>query len=82
VRGEVVDVVVVLEGETERWLVVVREGLKAVLRRRREPVVLFRSGVKDWKRFVRLGEGIFVVRLVGKVVSPCFFLSFRKRSMV
>jgi hypothetical protein len=61
----VVDVVVVLEGEMERWLVVVREGLKAVFRRRREPVVLFRRGVKDWKRLVRLGEGILLCGLVG-----------------
>jgi type VI protein secretion system component VasF len=41
------------EGEAERREL--RVGLKAVLRRRREPEVL-RSGVKDWKRLVRLGE--------------------------
>lgn len=40
------------DGEAERWE---RTGLKAVLRRRREPVVL-RRGVKDWKRLVRLGD--------------------------
>lgn len=34
-----------------------RTGLKAVFRRRREPVVLSRRGVKDWKRFMRV-EGI------------------------
>lgn len=44
------------EGEAERSEL--RVGLKAVLRRRRDPVVL-RRGVKDWKRLVRLGEGIF-----------------------
>jgi len=43
------------EGEAERSEL--RVGLKAVLRRRRDPVVL-RRGVKDWKRLVRLGEGI------------------------
>jgi hypothetical protein len=45
--------------EEEEW----RVGLNAVLRRRREPVVE-RRGVKDWKRFVRLGEGILAVGLV------------------
>lgn len=42
------------EGEAER-MEAPRVGLKAVLRRRREPVVL-RRGVKDWKRLVRDGE--------------------------
>lgn len=41
------------EGEAERMER--RVGLNAVRRRRREPEVL-RRGVKDWKRFVRLGE--------------------------
>lgn len=45
------------EGETER---AERTGEKAVLRRRREPVVE-RRGVKDWKRLVRLGEGMLKV---------------------
>lgn len=45
-----------LLGETLRWD---RLGEKAVRRRRRE-VLEVRSGVKDWKRFVRVesGEGI------------------------
>jgi hypothetical protein len=55
--GEVVLEVRMDEGEAERSEL--RVGLKAVLRRRREPDVL-RRGVKDWKRLVRLGEGIFV----------------------
>jgi hypothetical protein len=57
VRGDVVLVVKMDEGEAERREL--RVGLKAVLRRRREPDVL-RRGVKDWKRLVRLGEGILV----------------------
>jgi hypothetical protein len=57
VSGEVVLEVRMDEGEAERSEL--RVGLKAVLRRRREPDVL-RRGVKDWKRLVRLGEGIFV----------------------
>ena len=54
--GEVVDVESEELGEMlrcERW------GEKAV-RRRRSEVLEERRGVKDWKRFVRLGEGIFV----------------------
>ena len=54
-RGDVVDVEE--EGEVERME---RLGLKAVRRRRRE-VLEERRGVKDWKRFVRLGEGILAV---------------------
>ena len=52
-----VEVVVMEEGDAERW---VRVGPKAVRRRRREPVVVVvvRRGVKDWKRLVRVGEGI------------------------
>jgi hypothetical protein len=49
------------DGEAER--IELRVGLKAVLRRRRDPDVL-RRGVKDWKRLVRLGEGILAVELV------------------
>jgi hypothetical protein len=49
------------DGEAER--IELRFGLKAVLRRRRDPDVL-RRGVKDWKRLVRLGEGILTVGLV------------------
>ena len=49
------------DGEAER--IELRFGLKAVLRRRRDPDVL-RRGVKDWKRLVRLGEGILAVGLV------------------
>lgn len=57
VSGEVVEDVLMDEGEAERGEL--RVGLRAVLRRRSEPVVL-RRGVKDWKRLVRLGEeGIF-----------------------
>jgi hypothetical protein len=56
VRGDMVLVVKMEEGDAERSEL--RVGLKAVLRRRREPDVL-RRGVKDWKRLVRLGEGIF-----------------------
>lgn len=59
VRGSVVDVVMMEEGDAER--IELRVGLKAVLRRRREPDVL-RRGVKDWKRLVRVDEGILVVR--------------------
>jgi len=59
VRGEVVDVVMMEEGDAER--IELRVGLKAVLRRRSEPDVL-RRGVKDWKRLVRVDEGILVVR--------------------
>lgn len=60
VRGSVVDVVIMEEGEAER--IELRVGLKAVLRRRREPDVL-RRGVKDWKRLVRVDEGILVVEM-------------------
>lgn len=49
------------EGEAERREL--RVGLKAVLRRRREPEVL-RRGVKDWKRLVRLGEEGMVAVLI------------------
>jgi len=55
VSGDVVLEVKMEEGDAERREL--RVGLKAVLRRRREPDVL-RRGVKDWKRLVRLGEGI------------------------
>lgn len=55
VRGDVVLVLVAEEGDAERRAL--RVGLKAVRSRRREPVVL-RRGVKDWKRFGRLGEDI------------------------
>lgn len=55
VSGDVVLEVKTEEGDAERREL--RVGLKAVLRRRREPDVL-RRGVKDWKRLVRLGEGI------------------------
>lgn len=60
-RGEVVEVVMMEEGEAERREGLV--GLKAVRRRRREPVVE-RRGVKDWKRFVREGEGILMAGLL------------------
>jgi hypothetical protein len=62
VSGDVVLEVVMEDGDAERREFLV--GEKAVLRRRREPVVL-RRGVKDWKRFVRLGEGILAVEVVG-----------------
>jgi hypothetical protein len=55
VRGDVV--VVDEEGEAERME---REGEKAVRRRRRD-VLELRRGVKDWKRFGRLGEDILAV---------------------
>jgi hypothetical protein len=55
VRGDVVVEVVMDDGDAERMEF--RVGEKAVLRRWREPVVE-RRGVKDWKRFVRLGDGI------------------------
>lgn len=62
VRGDVmVDVVRMELGDAERREA--RLGLKAVRRRRSEPLVL-RRGVKDWKRLVRLEEGIVVVVLV------------------
>jgi len=61
VSGDVVLEVKMEEGDAERREL--RVGLKAVLRRRREPDVL-RRGVKDWKRLVRLGEGILTVGLV------------------
>jgi hypothetical protein len=60
VRGDVVVEVVMLDGDAERMEFLV--GEKAVLRRRREPVVE-RRGVKDWKRFVRPGDGILDVEL-------------------
>lgn len=54
------------EGEAER-MEAPRVGLKAVLRRRREPEVL-RRGVKDWKRLVRDGEeGILACLFVGRI---------------
>jgi hypothetical protein len=59
-----VDVVRMELGDAERREA--RLGLKAVRRRRREPLVL-RRGVKDWKRLVRLEEGIVVVVLVVEV---------------
>jgi hypothetical protein len=62
VSGDVVLEVVIEDGDAERREFLV--GEKAVLRRRREPVVL-RRGVKDWNRFVRLGEGILAVEMVG-----------------
>lgn len=61
VKGEVmVEVVRMEEGEAERREVRVARpvGESAVRRRRREPVVE-RSGVKDWKRLVRVEDGIF-----------------------
>ena len=54
VRGVVLEEIMD-DGEAER--IELRFGLNAVLRRRRDPDVL-RRGVKDWKRLVRLGEGI------------------------
>lgn len=57
-----VDVLVMEEEEGEAERKEVRVGLKAVRRRRREEVLL-RRGVKDWKRFVRLGEEGIVVWL-------------------
>lgn len=57
-----VDVLVMEEEEGEAERKEVRVGLKAVRRRRREEVLL-RRGVKDWKRFVRLGEEGMVVWL-------------------
>jgi hypothetical protein len=62
VSGDVVSEVVIEDGDAERREFLL--GEKAVLRRRREPVVL-RRGVKDWKRFVRLGEAILDVEVVG-----------------
>lgn len=64
VSGEVMEEEVRMEeGEAER-METPRVGLKAVLRRRREPVVL-RRGVKDWKRLVRDGEeGILALLLL------------------
>jgi hypothetical protein len=74
VRGDVMDDELRMdEGDAERSEL--RVGLKAVLRRRREPEVL-RRGVKDWKRLVRLGEeGMVAVcyRLEGRVVCCCCF---------
>lgn len=60
VRGVVLEEVMD-DGEAER--IELRFGLNAVLSRRRDPDVL-RRGVKDWKRLVRLGEGILAVGLV------------------
>jgi hypothetical protein len=55
VSGENVDVE---EDETER---IDRLGLKAVRRRRREvDAEVVRSGVKDWKRFWRVGEDMVI----------------------
>jgi hypothetical protein len=62
VSGEVVPVEE--EGETERL------DEKAVLRRRRETEVgLERRGVKDWKRFWRVGEDILGVVCGRKLLS-------------
>ena len=58
VSGDVVADVLIDQGEADR--IELRVGEKAVLRRRREPVVL-RRGVKDWKRLVRPGDGILDV---------------------
>jgi hypothetical protein len=60
VSGDVVSVEDVLEeGDMERME---REGEKAVRRRRSGvEVAEERSGVKDWKRFGRVWEGMVVV---------------------
>lgn len=63
VNGEVVPVEE--EGEAERME---RTGENAVLRRRREWVEL-RRGVKDWKRFWRVGETILIEELGWKKVD-------------
>lgn len=60
-----VDVLLREEGEAERREE--RGGLNAVRKRRREPVVV-RRGVKDWKRFVRVGEEGMVA---GLMVGVC-----------